>query len=160
MKIIYLGKEVTLGDVVPHDDPNGVQVDVYRRVLGEDGKPTGHIYRVAGRPIVDIARDLARELERREMVDEYTALGHEFKYEQAKCPDTPADWPEDVCNVACWAVRGGSEGHYVHVDMVRKATVPGTRPQHVNIMTVKTFRGIEHARKIAAACCDMLGFGE
>lgn len=154
MKIIADGKEITLGETVPSDTP--IQTEIWRRVLDVEGKPSGRIFRVAGRPVAEVARDLCNELERLNLIDEYAGVGHEYKYDNAKCPDTPTDWPDNLHNIACYAVIGGSEGHYVHVDMVLTANRPNTRAQHVCLALIKTFRGMGHAREIAAKCYYLL----
>lgn len=84
--------------------------------------------------------------------------------------------PKNEWGIACWAVTGGSEGHYVHVEIVYfvpdevDAFSPdgmGTRKvrlvprQHlakrVRLAMGKTFRGMAYAQKIAARCAELLG---
>jgi hypothetical protein len=65
-------------------------------------------------------------------------------------------WPEMFRWIACYAVTGSNEGHYIHVDLI----VPsGTRePATVTPMFLcKTFGGMEHAQKIAAFIANALG---
>lgn len=57
--------------------------------------------------------------------------------------------------VACYAVTGGNEGHYIHVDFVGP-----TNPElsaRVSVMLGKTFCGMEHATKVASALSCLLG---
>lgn len=44
--------------------------------------------------------------------------------------------------IACYAVQGGSEGHYIHVDTINSKG-------RETIFTGKTFHGMEHALKIS-----------
>lgn len=56
--------------------------------------------------------------------------------------------------LACYAVTGSNEGHYIHVD----AIVDHGNDRHVvSIFQGKTFGGREAAYRIAAKCADLLG---
>lgn len=60
-------------------------------------------------------------------------------------------WPIHYAWVACYAVTGGNEGHYIHIDAITKE---GTR----RLMSLgKTFQGMDHALLIANACARHLG---
>lgn len=50
--------------------------------------------------------------------------------------------------IACYAVTGGSEGHYVHVDRIWDVDHEGRHLE--NLITIKTFGGYEEACAIAA----------
>jgi len=53
--------------------------------------------------------------------------------------------------IACYAVTGGSEGHYVHVDLI------GSEEARKLVFLCKTFEGMDHAYKIAQRCAELLG---
>ena len=57
---------------------------------------------------------------------------------------------------ACYAVTGGSEGHYIHVDIATQYDVDNSC-KVFHLITGKTFLGMEHALKIAARCSQLLG---
>ena len=60
-------------------------------------------------------------------------------------------WPLKYAWVACYAVTGGSEGHYIHIDVI-------TRDDKRILMSLgKTFEGMERALEIANACSIHLG---
>ena len=61
-------------------------------------------------------------------------------------------WPvADFWGLACYAVTGGSEGHYVHVDALMKG---GARE---SLLIGKTFGGMAEAQAVAARCAVLLG---
>lgn len=59
-------------------------------------------------------------------------------------------WPQTWSAIACYAVRGGSEGHYVHIE----ANQP--RGHFVPLMHMKTFGGEEMALRMANRCTQLL----
>lgn len=169
MTVQINGETFTVGRTAETVD-GVVATEVWKYVLDENGAETGRIVRVAGLPVIEVARALAKSLEatrnfytdekeRSSLIDEYTAIGHEYQYGEMKLADTPVDWPANA-EVECSAVRGGSEGHYVHVDMVVPPP-PYTkgRPQHIRLLTVKTFRGFDHAWLIAKTATVLMGYG-
>lgn len=52
--------------------------------------------------------------------------------------------------IACFAVTGDSEGHYIHVEVVKDDS-------RELIFLGKTFQGMEHAYRIALVCARILG---
>ena len=61
------------------------------------------------------------------------------------------EWPLHYAWVACYAVTGGSEGHYIHIDVI-------TRDDTRRLITLgKTFEGMDRALAIANACARHLG---
>lgn len=151
-------KTVLLGETVA-DDGRCIQLDVWRRVVDAEGKDTGRCVRVAGRPVVEVMRELDRRLTSEDLIDEYFAMGQEYQYAQARKSYTPVDWPASYRWIACYAVRGGSEGHYTHVDLIMENGKQGSEADwvRVSLAMIKTFKGMEHARTIAARCADHLG---
>ncbi len=61
--------------------------------------------------------------------------------------------------VACFAVTGGSEGHYIHVDAYpSRYTFGGVAEEKpIHLALGKTFKGWEHAWHIARICAEQLG---
>ncbi len=62
----------------------------------------------------------------------------------------PRMWPTEYTWLACYPVTGGSEGHYVHVDVIYRDN------SRRLLFLVKTFKGIEHAWKIAQRAGELL----
>ena len=56
-------------------------------------------------------------------------------------------WPENVRRIAVFAVQGGSEGHYVHVDVF--TSEHGEETKVTTLFLIKTFLGMEHALRLS-----------
>lgn len=140
----------TLGEVYSPNDGT-IQLDVWRRVL-VDGVPSGTIRREKGRPVGEIVSDIEKKIRR--LVDEYFTLGGSFKYPVGGGTDGHLTECPKVQRIAVFTVTGGSEGHYVHVDLYveedRKTVVK-------NLALLKTFKGKKHARRVEARIADLLG---
>ena len=67
---------------------------------------------------------------------------------------TDAPWPNGARWIACYAVAGANEGHYVHVDAIH--THPYGRAVVQQLLIVKVLTGREHALAIAAVCTRVL----
>jgi len=59
--------------------------------------------------------------------------------------------------IACYAVTGGNEGWWVHVDFVLDGYGDGNKVTVQHGGTCKTFHGRDHAQKIAQRCAELLG---
>lgn len=81
-------------------------------------------------------------------IDEYFVVSSSAKYEG------PQDWPTRWRWIASYAVTGGSEGHYIHIDIIGADGEEGKVRQ---VFLGKTFRGMAHAQRIAARCAELLG---
>lgn len=106
-----------------------------------------------GRYIRDIHKELVERLG--DMVDEYFHIASS-RYEQPVSPQSSvltavATWPDRYRWIACYAVTGGSEGHYIHVDIVYDDK------RRDLVFLGKTFQGMGHAQKMAAKCAEELG---
>ncbi len=100
----------------------------------------------AGTPTYrEVFTALAGALAAEGLVDEYFAPGLAIDG-----PALDALVPRGARRVACWAATGGSEGHYVHVELV----YPGRR---VRLALGKTFLGWDHAWAIAKRAAELLG---
>ena len=96
--------------------------------------------------IEEIARTLRAELEPLYPDVDYCSLSPDVNYSKpagrAHQPIGRYRW------IACYAVTGGSEGHYVHVDRI---WCEDYKPaQHEGLLLVKTFGGYAQACEIAA----------
>lgn len=138
---------VTLGDIYI-SDPTKVALDVWRYKV-EDGVKTPYVLREKGREGCDVVADLCYEA--RELLEEveYADLAYTYGRQEDGSRDPHAEVPP-ARQIACYAVTGANEGHYVHVDLhtVDNETVP--------LMLVKTFMGMDHAWKIAIKLADLL----
>ena len=137
------------------DSDGTVRLDVWRVVLdSQTGAETGFIEREKGRPVGQIVDDLKRTIRR--FSYEYASLSSHFFHSSVaghyegwniECPKAN--------RVTVYAVTGGSEGHYVHVDLYVRDEQEGTKV--VPLMLVKTFKGMAAARRIADRLADSLG---
>jgi len=136
-----------LGDWVPHDDPKTVPVEVYKYVLKPDGTPSGYIRRVGNRQLMYILNDLIAKLG-----EDYKELDY-FGYSSAieRKDRGQVTWPEKWHWIACYVVTGGSEGYYIHVDVIFS---DGTREM---IFLGKSLSGMDLALRVANKCTKFLG---
>lgn len=58
--------------------------------------------------------------------------------------------------VACYVVTGGNEGHYVHIDVLKRGSALREPERHMVAM-VKTFLGRKRAYEVALRCAELLG---
>ena len=119
-----------------------------------------------GRTVQQIVNALSARLTAEDMIDEYDALGAEYKYERRGpegltgplCPDTPIPGHP---NFEISVQTGGSEGHRVTVRMnVQDDTKDnyGYNPYVSTVIySVKTFSGFEGAFRIAKCINQLLG---
>lgn len=163
-----------LNEVGPEVEPDcPVPVDVWAKVLDlTTGEPTGYVKRKRFRTYREVFRDLHRELDRIEcpkcgwsdyreegvyckpcpecreetecFIDEHFSL-HLFPRDEADRPIKPHK------QIVCYAVTGGSEGHWVHVEFEREG-----EPNECWAIG-KTFRGWDHAWEMAKRCAELLG---
>ena len=101
----------------------------------------------------EVYNELYAILNAEELIDEYFNLDIEIRYNKSAVePEFPPyKW------IACYAVTGGSEGHYIHIDCINRGDSPDSKPTATNVFLGKTFQGMEHAQKIAARCAELLG---
>lgn len=104
--------------------------------------------------VTQVFRRLRRVLEREGLIDEYFSLATPPAYRNVRLSafmrQNRYTW------FACYAVTGGSEGHYIHVDIATQYDVDNSC-KVFHLITGKTFLGMEHALKIAARCSQLLG---
>ena len=104
--------------------------------------------------VTQVFRRLRRVLEREGLIDEYFSLATPLAYRNARLFDFMRQ--NRYTWFTCYAITGGSEGHYIHVDIATQYNKDnwGTA---FHLITGKTFLGMEHALKIAARCSQLLG---
>lgn len=186
-------------------DKGVIALDVWRRVIDLNTRQeTGNVKRERMRTLREVYAELYEALDvlvcdkcgherRRDDRHDYCGKcrqpGCDGEYESLideyfSGPDIAADGgcvgsglvPHDYRWIACYAVTGGNEGHYVHVEFrvpVEQVKVStgedfGTaklvtplrcenlwRP--VRLALGKTFRGMDHAAEIAKRCSKLLG---
>jgi len=165
-----------IGEDVPPDVP--VPLDVWARELDPTTKePTGYLRRRRWRTYREAFRDLHNALDRIDcpkcgwsdkqevgvhckpcpkcgeetegFLDEYFSPGHDY-------PRGAENQPiGNFWRIICYAVTGGSEGHYVHVEIVRER---GEDANRIDCLALgKTFRGWDHAWAMAKRCAELLG---
>ncbi len=94
------------------------------------------------RTIKEVYNDLCKALQEDGIIDGYLAvMNHDFDYNQ---PFPDFQW------ISCFAVTGGSEGHYVHIEII-------DGDKRTLLYLGKTFEGMDHAYKIAQKCAELLG---
>jgi len=126
-----------------------VNLERYARVTDEEGNFTGMLRYVGNRPAREVSKDLVAALGAVLDECEYTSLGHPFEY--GGLVEVP-----QYRRVVTYAVTGGNEGHYAHVDLHVVSETDPTQTVVVPLMLVKTFLGMEHARAIANRLADAL----
>ena len=98
--------------------------------------------------VADVYQKLRDVLQADDLVDEYFSLSIETDLSFWKLLES-CRW------IACYAVTGGSEGHYVHIDLIHGYDQDWTgKARH--LITGKTFLGLAHALKIANRCAELL----
>lgn len=104
-----------------------------------------------GRQVKDIHKDLVAQLG--SMIDEYFHVANTWSEQGGPGFNINArsEWPDNVKWIACYAVTGGSEGHYIHVDVIY------TDQRRDMAFMGKTFQGMAHAQAIANRCAELLG---
>ena len=60
--------------------------------------------------------------------------------------------PRLVRWVACFVVEGGSEGHYIHVELIYGKDERAQEFSRQLVCLGKTFMGLDHALRVAAEC--------
>lgn len=111
----------------------------------------GFVHTIRRKTIKEVYDELCARLKFEDMFpDEYFEISAsiKYKYETGKEKEN-APFPE-FRFIACYPVTGGSEGHYIHIDVVKDG-------KHEPIFLGKTFKGFERACEIANACSRHLG---
>lgn len=187
------------GNVVPVGDPDPVQLDVWRYVIDLNTKEqTSFVKRERMRTFGEVFKDLRQRLDvllcdkckhertRREWNEdqgsdyggdrclackegEYESLIDEY-FSGPEHSDENKPLPHSYRWVASYPVTGGSEGHYIHVELPERAErIKTADGQEIHLSSFdnvwrihrialgKTFRGMDHAAEIARRCAILLG---
>ena len=126
-----------------------VNIENYQPVLDENGEATGMLRNVGNRTGREVVADLIAAMGPLAEEVEYASLGMAFAYMGLTAVPP-------YRRVAVYAVAGGSEGHYVHVDLHVQSHTEANTLNVVNLMLVKTFMGMSHARQVANTLADAL----
>lgn len=102
--------------------------------------------KLEGRTLKEIEQDLIDALGR----DKYNGV-HMMEYFTANNYEIQDLFPKDYRWIACFPVTGGSEGHYIHVDLILQDD------KRLNVFLGKTFQGLGHAIEIAAKLARLMG---
>jgi hypothetical protein len=81
------------------------------------------------------------------LLDELDYFSFSLKYERDINQDMSTQIPRRINWVACFAVEGGSEGHYIHVELIY-SDEKGNQRRELAFLG-KTFMGLDHALKVA-----------
>lgn len=114
----------------------------YKEWYGTEIAIGGYIVKTIPATINQVYKYLSNSL-RDDLIDEYFSNIAEY----SKKGDQP--FPKDDHWIACYAVTGASEGHYVHVDIIKDN-------KRSLLYLAKTFKGMDHAWKIAARLGELL----
>jgi len=139
-----------LGDEVDDRWDNSIHLEIWRKIHDEDGTYTGTVQRDRGRLMKDIFADLIEELKK------YDGLWDEMDYFSLERELAEMEWPSDIRWIACYAVTGGSEGHYIHLSWIRQPSHSQYNQEQFFVIG-KTFFGMDKAQEIANLCAKLLG---
>ena len=111
------------------------KIDENNKITNEEYKPLATIY---------------RQIEKI-MKEKYPELYEQFDYfHNAITLPKDARWPNEYYYIAVFYVTGRSEGHYVHVDVLKNDNT------YENLLLGKTFCGKEVAAKMAKVIAEIL----
>lgn len=101
-----------------------------------------------GRTIRDVYNDVCEGLGK----TRYSTAGMDYFSMDMGTEDQP--FPDNYHWIACFPVTGGSEGHYIHVDMIC-SDMNGEHRK--SLFLGKTFLGLGHAIEIAGKLARLMG---
>ena len=107
--------------------------------------------------VQEVFDELVAKLEEEKLIDEYFTISSTIKYGRDDELNRDKPFP-DYRWIASYAVTGGNEGHYIHIDVINH--VKGSTALHNTALSVfvgKTFQGMEHAQNLASRCAELLG---
>lgn len=122
-----------------------VEIEVYK----PRGDGSGYLDLVRRKTPNEVAAELGAGLKDIGLYDGFDYFGADIETRLGKTADEPTP---RFARVLVYVVRGGSEGWYVHVEVLVRS---GETAEHFPIATGKTFSK-EHAWKAVRALADML----
>lgn len=109
----------------------------------------GMVTNEKGKPLPNIYDHILEELPKHGIeVGAWGVKNCEYFHVAAMCEVTR--WPTRYWGIAVYAVTGGSEGHYIHVDII-------TEGKTTPLFLGKTFMGIDFALELSNALTKILG---
>lgn len=114
----------------------------------------GYLIYTGNISIKEVYKQLKERLEKDGLLpDEYFSISCSYDYKE----DAP--FPDNYRWIACYAVTGGSEGHYIHVDILAPLELSPIKTIRESklIYLGKTFQGFDFAARVAVACAKHLG---
>lgn len=119
-----------------------------------DAENPGYVRYSGNRPVGEVFTELKERLKAENLLpDEYFDL----VYPDVVKPKLELEFPRYRW-IACYAVTGDSEGHYIHVDaVVPRTDLDSPIYQIVMVFLGKTFQDLDFALVVAAACARHLG---
>lgn len=145
-------------------DPNGNEVYARFALMrpASQKKPVPRMLKCVydgGRTLRYIDRLLRRILKKAKFDEDYFSanFGRGYSFETLTGDEK---WEELRSSfrgrwVACYAVTGDSEGHYIHVDLVQGGGC--AKPERMTLWTGKTFMGMQSAQELAGFLAILLG---
>jgi len=122
-------------------EPEPVQEPIDIEVWEPNPEKPGYLRFVRMKTVQEVFDELEARLKTDKLLpDEYFTISPEYD----RCPEmeTPKDW----WRIACFAVKGVNEGHYVHIGIIRAGG------EYRDLFLGKTFQGLDYALKVAGAC--------
>jgi hypothetical protein len=93
-------------------------------------KPEGYLRRARIKTVAEVFAEIVA-------VTGELGPGHDEYFSVTSGPRGDMPWPDG--RIACYAVTGGSEGHYVHVDVIRMGIAEDDTGQPGTVLLAKTF---------------------
>lgn len=130
-------------DGQPKQEP--IEIDVWE----PNPEKPGYLRFVRKKTVQEVYDELKARLEAEKLVpDEYFNISSEYRYSDEKPKETPM--PTDYWRIISFAVKGGSEGYYIHVGLI----LGGKKYQ--DLFLGKTLQegedGLNYATQIANVC--------
>ena len=112
-----------------------IETDIYVPNL----ENPGFLKKERDKTIEEVYLETVNFLKEQGLLDEldYFTIEYVLKAERATTPFPRWRW------IACYAVVGGNEGHYIHVDAIT------SEGKHIMVFTGKTFSGMDFALKVS-----------
>ncbi|MDI6907907.1 MAG: hypothetical protein QMC81_10560 [Thermoanaerobacterales bacterium] len=128
-------------------------IEIY--LFEPDPKNPGYVRHIGNRPVGEVFSELKERLKAENLLPEESF--HIVYLDSFIRPKYEAEFPRYRW-LACYAVTGTSEGHYIRVDaLVLRPDLDPPICQAEPVFLGKTFKGLDFAQAVAAACARHLG---
>lgn len=133
--------------IILDGQPKKVPIEI--EVWEPNPEKPGYLRFVRMKTVQEVFDELKVRLEAEGLVpDEYFSIGVDYSLSGKKYGETPI--PSDYWRIICFAVRGSSEGYYMHVGLILKGG------QYQDLFLGKTLRegadGVNYANQVVSAC--------